>query len=46
MHNTAIIDNAGDVGSKPDGCTFEKTTRQTDRPGIKSLFNLRPIWGA
>jgi hypothetical protein len=46
MHNTAIIHDPGDIGGKPDGCTFKKTTRQTDRPGIESLFDLRLVWDA
>jgi hypothetical protein len=46
MHNTAIIHDPGDVSGEPDGCTFEKTSRQTDRPCIEPLFDLRLIWGA
>jgi hypothetical protein len=46
MHNTAIIHDPGHVGGEPDGCTFEKTSRETDRPGIEPLSDLRLSWDA
>jgi hypothetical protein len=46
MHNTALIYDPGHVRGEPDGCAFEKTSRQTDRPVIKPFFDLRLGWNA